>query len=224
MSNASTERLLLAERQFSELAEQLSKLKSAAQTIEQAGKATGEMRELAESAIRTADELGHKIHATAEILQKHNLPQHLREGEERQNTKFSKLMNQVANLELECEEATSQIVASQKQLQVLVEAQKIHSEKLSSAISQTEASLKAVIAETQQIHSNKLSFAISQADASLKAAIAGLASDLRKQADEAATISAKTDAQFAMLTRVLAVSIFLQLGSAAALFFLLAKR
>lgn len=98
MSNDTSERLLLAERQFSELAEQLKKLKTAAQSIEQAGKATGQMRELAESAIKTAGDLGTRIHETAEILQKQNIPMHLREKEERQNTKFQDLMANLASL------------------------------------------------------------------------------------------------------------------------------
>ena len=84
----SAQRLLNAEKQFSELADQLQNLKSAAQAIEQAGHATDQMRALAESAIATASSLGAKISETADILQKQNIPERLLEKESRLNAKF----------------------------------------------------------------------------------------------------------------------------------------
>lgn len=90
----SAERLLTAEKQFSELAEQLQKLKTAAQAIEQAGHATGQMRALAESAIATAASLGEKISHTTEFLEKQNIPERLLENESRLNAKFLELKEQ----------------------------------------------------------------------------------------------------------------------------------
>lgn len=84
----SADRLLAAEKQFSELADQLQKLKSAAQAIEQAGHATGQMRALAESAIATASSLGEKIGHTAQVIEKQNIPERLLENESRLNLKL----------------------------------------------------------------------------------------------------------------------------------------
>ena len=84
-------RLLTAEKQFSELADQLQKLKSAAQAIEQAGHATGQMRALAESAIATASSLGEKISQTTEVIEKQNIPERLLENEARLNSKLLEL-------------------------------------------------------------------------------------------------------------------------------------
>jgi hypothetical protein len=87
----SADRLLAAEKQFSELADQLQKLKSAAQAIEQAGHATGQMRALAESAIATATSLGEKIGHTTEVIERQNIPERLLENESRLTAKFLEL-------------------------------------------------------------------------------------------------------------------------------------
>lgn len=145
MSHDSTERLLLAERQFSELANQLQKLKSAAQSIELAGKATSEMRELAESAVRTAGDLGDKIHEAAVIIEKQNIPQHLREKETRQNTKFQELMEQVASLSRSAEATAAHLrqiqSATNTGLMTLSQSLQSHAETTTTALSQSQAEL-----------------------------------------------------------------------------------
>jgi hypothetical protein len=104
----SAARLLSAEKQFSELADQLQKLKSAAQAIEQAGHATGQMRALAESAIATASSLGEKIGHTTEVIEKQNIPERLLENESRINTKFSELKD-MASASIRAAERDAQI-------------------------------------------------------------------------------------------------------------------
>ena len=105
----SAQRLLNAEKQFSELADQLQNLKSAAQAIEQAGHATDQMRALAESAIATASSLGAKISETADILQKQNIPERLLEKEARLNSKFTEIKAAVSEVDQKASAAASSL-------------------------------------------------------------------------------------------------------------------
>jgi hypothetical protein len=105
----SAQRLLNAEKQFSELADQLQNLKSAAQAIEQAGHATDQMRALAESAIATASSLGAKISETADILQKQNIPERLLEKEARLNSKFIEIKAAVSEVDQKAIAAASSL-------------------------------------------------------------------------------------------------------------------